>query len=96
MSSVVTLCGRDGALVTVSIGVDPRHLESLLEALAQVSFPINPQIYHDTLTRVEFPAYDTQLDEVRRALKAYGFDPQSVQIEPMLDTIHKRGAAAAS
>ena len=43
------LSGSKGALVSVSINVDPRHLESLLEALSQVSFPINPQIYHDAL-----------------------------------------------
>ena len=41
------LSGSEGTLVSVSICVDPRHLEPLLEALAQVSFPINPQIYHD-------------------------------------------------
>src|SRR6516165_9008126 len=73
-----TLCGREGALVCVSISVDPRHLESLLEALSQVSFPINPQIYHDAAlvyrfaddheeseatTLVEFPAYEGQLTE---------------------------------
>src|SRR5579871_6126747 len=65
------LSGSNGVLVSVSIHVDPRHLESLLEALAQVSFPINPQIYHDAsmvyryadgrevteaTTLVEFPA----------------------------------------
>ena len=32
--SAVALCGREGELVSVSISVDPRHLESLLEALA--------------------------------------------------------------
>ena len=45
--STATLCGREGVLVSVSIHVDPRHLESLLEALAHLQFPINPQIYHD-------------------------------------------------
>ena len=42
-----SLSSSEGALVSVSISVDPHCLESLLEALAQVSFPINPQIYHD-------------------------------------------------
>ena len=45
--SATTLCGREGALVCVSISVDPRSLESLLEALAELDFPINPQIFHD-------------------------------------------------
>ena len=42
-----SLSTAEGALVSVSIHAEPHCLESLLEALAQVSFPINPQIYHD-------------------------------------------------
>ena len=101
--SAATLCGREGALVSVSISVDPRHLESLLEALAQLDFPINPQIYHDAAliyrypdsheeteatTLVEFPAYEAKLDDVRAALRAYGFDPGSARVTGMLDEIH--------
>lgn len=106
--SAATLCGREGALVSVSISVDPRHLESLLEALAQLSFPINPQIYHDAAliyrfsdlheeteatTLVEFPAYEAQLDAVRGALSAYGFDPASLRATGMLDDIHAAAPA---
>jgi hypothetical protein len=100
--SVGTLCGREGALVCVSISVEPRHLESLLEALAEVSFPVNPQIYHDAAlvyrfpddheesqatTLVEFPAYEGQLPEVMRGLEAFGFDPSSLHVHGMLDEI---------
>jgi hypothetical protein len=100
--SVSSLCGRDGALLSVSISVDPRHLESLLESLAQLHFPINPQIYHDAAlvyrfadaheesegtTLVEFPAYEGQLDGVTSALEAYGFDRRSVHVTAMLDEI---------
>jgi hypothetical protein len=100
--SVSTLCGRDGALVCVSISVDPRHLESLLESLAQVSFPINPQIYHDAAmvyrfadeheeseatTLVEFPAYEGQLPEVERGIAAFGFDLACLHVYAMLDEI---------
>ena len=100
--SVSTLCGREGALVSVSISVDPRHLESLLEALAQVSFPVNPEIYHDAAlvyrfaddheeteatTLVEFPAYEGQLPEVSRSLAAFGFDPSCLRVNGMLDEI---------
>ena len=99
-----SLSGREGALVCVSIDVDPRRLESLLEALAQTSFPINPQIYHDavvvylsadgreetqTATLVEFPAYEGRLDEVRTALNSHGFDPASIHATSMLDEIHR-------
>jgi hypothetical protein len=91
-------------LVSVSIDVDPRRLESLLEALAQTNFPINPQIYHDaavvyqsadgreetqTVTLVEFPAYEERLDEVRSALNSHGFEPASVHATSMLDEIHR-------
>jgi hypothetical protein len=97
------LSGSMGALVSVSINVDPRHLESLLEALAQAAFPINPQIYHDALmvyryaddreeteaaTLVEFPAYAGQMAEVQHALEAYGFDPSTIHVTTMLDEIH--------
>ena len=105
------LSGREGALVSVSISVDPRRLESLLEALAQVRFPINPQIYHDAavvyvyaddrtetevVTLVEFPAYGGQLDEVRAALSAFGFDPSSFQVTGMLDDIHAQAVHATA
>ena len=85
---VPSLSTAEGALVSVSIHAEPHSLESLLEALAQVSFPINPQIYHDaaliyryadgreqteSITLVEFPAYEGRLVEVRTALEAYGF-----------------------
>jgi len=97
------LSGHEGTLVCVSIDVDPRGLESLLEALAQVGFPINPEIYHDaalvyvdagggedrrSVTLVEFPAYERRLAEVRAALEAHGFDPARVQVMGMLDAIH--------
>jgi hypothetical protein len=97
------LSGNHGALVSISIDVDARDLESLLEALARLSFPVNPQIYHqaalvyiyadgrqetETTTLVEFPAYDGQLNQVREGLLACGFDPERVQVTDMLSEIH--------
>jgi hypothetical protein len=96
------LSTSEGQLLSVSIRVEPTGLESLLEALAQVSFPINPQIYHDAAvvyrypddreeseatTLVEFPAYEARLAEVRAALESYGFDPTCLASVPMLDEI---------
>jgi hypothetical protein len=88
------LSSSQGALVSVSIAVDSRHLESLLEALASVSFPINPQIHHDcaAATLVEFPAYEPHVEEVRRAIEAFGFDPQSLRTRGMWDKIAAAGA----
>jgi hypothetical protein len=97
-----SLSTAEGALVSVSLHAEPHCLESLLEALAQVSFPINPQIYHDAalvyrfadgreqtvpITLVEFPAYENRLDEVRRTVEAYGFPPDCIHTVGMLDDI---------
>jgi len=82
------LSSSEGALVSVSITVDSRHLESLLEALASVGFPINPQINHDSAaTVVEFPAYEPHIEEVRRAIQAFGFDGSSVRTRGMWEKI---------
>ena len=93
----------EGALVAVSVSVEPKLLEDLLEALAQLEFPINPQIYHDAALRyvypdgreemipttlVVFPAYAGRLPEIRRLLALYNFSPDSVQVTDMLDEIH--------
>ena len=87
----LSLPDSEAALVSVSIAVEPRHLESLLEALAQIAFPINPRIDHSTgpLTVVEFPAYENHLDEVRTTLRAFGFDPVSARVTSMLEAIHR-------
>jgi hypothetical protein len=103
VSAGPALSGSEGALISISICVDPRHLESLLETLAEIGFPINPQIYHDAVvvyvypddreetqatTLVEFPAYAARLEEVRKALGAKNFDPGAIHVRSMLDEIH--------
>ncbi len=102
-SATPSLAGDRGALVSVSIDVEARNLESVLDALAHVSFPVNPQIYHDAaliyiypdgrqetqpVTLVEFPAYSGQLEELRQTLAAFGFDPARAQVTDMLSEIH--------
>ncbi len=86
--SAAPLGGSEGELVAVSITVKPRDLEALLEALAGVDFPINPQICHAELeTAVEFPAYAGGLPQVCAALAASGFDPQTIRVRGMLEAI---------
>ena len=82
-----SLSGSEGELVCVSIAVEARYLESLLEALAQADFPINPQIYHDSITIVEFPAYAGQLPGLRRALEGYGFDGDGLSVTSMIEEL---------
>jgi len=88
-----TLCGSEGELVSVSISVDPRELEALLEALAHVDFPVNPQIYHGegsspgACTTVEFPAYMGGLAQVQQAVNAAGQDETAIRVRGMLEEI---------
>jgi len=81
------LSGREGELVSVSIDIDPRRLETLLEALAVVGFPINPEIYHGPVTSVDFPAYRSRVDEVRSALRASGLRDVEVHCVSMLEKV---------
>ena len=79
------LLGREGELISIRISVEPRLLEDLLEALATLDFPINPQLYHQTgATVVEFPAYSAQLINIRDVLGRHGFDARSVTHAPVL------------
>lgn len=82
-----SLSGSGGELVSVSVPVEPRELEALLEALSRVSFPINPRIYHAPSTLVEFPAYSSGLTEVKKTLAASGFKPESIRIRDMLEAL---------
>jgi hypothetical protein len=102
-ASSPALESSEGALVSVSVNVEPKLLEDLLDALAHLEFPINPQIYHDAAllyvypdgreetvptTLVDFPAYANRLPEIRSVLGAYQFAPDSVHVTGMLDEIH--------
>jgi hypothetical protein len=96
------LSGIEGELIAVRISIEPRLLEKLLDALAGLEFPINPQIYHSAAlvyvypdgtetvcptTTVEFPAYVGRLPEIKGALEAWGFDPASLAVKNMLEEI---------
>ena len=72
-TSAPSLSGAAGELLAVRISVPWSQLEDLLEALAAVPFPINPEIRHGTpLTTVEFPAYSGQMGEITKAVKGTG------------------------
>jgi len=92
------LLGTEGALISVSISVEPPRLEALLDALAHLDFPINPEICHDAGpgTLVEFPAYEKRLPEIRSMLETCGFPAESVTATAMLDSIrvHQKAATA--
>ncbi|HVX66325.1 MAG TPA: hypothetical protein VHA11_06980 [Bryobacteraceae bacterium] len=89
-----SLAGTDGELISVTITVEPRLLEKLLDTLAQLDFPINPQLYHDAAAgtaqpaaMVEFPAWAGRLARVRDALLVAGFSAGCLSFRNMLDEI---------
>jgi len=76
------LFGVEGELVCLQVSVEPKLLEPLLETLASLDFPINPQLYHHpTEVVVEFPAYSAKLGEVRSALKNAGIGPNRLKFQ---------------
>jgi hypothetical protein len=104
------LGGTAGELVSVRITVDPHSLESLLEALAAVSFPINPQLHHQAVavgidkdgrreshavTLVEFPAYENDIAEVKAIVGQSGFALENIHVRRMLDDIQSGGIERA-
>lgn len=79
------LFGREGELISLRISVEPKLLEDLLEALAQLDFPVNPQLYHRLAqVTVEFPAYSARVDQVRDALRNHGFNPETLEASRIL------------
>ena len=97
------LLGTEGELVSVSVAAEPRELEDLLEALAVLDFPINPDIYHDAVivyvkrdgeqrmepsTLVEFPAYADRMPKIRAVLESNGFAGDRIAVSAILDEIH--------
>ena len=80
------LFGIEGELISLRVSVEPRLLEDLLEALACLEFPVNPQLYHrSTNVTVEFPAYSARVDEVRGTLQRHGFSPASLKVAKGLE-----------
>ena len=81
------LFGLEGELVSLSLSVEPRLLEDLLEALAQLDFPVNPQLYHRPASvTVEFPAYAARVEDVREALHRQGFGRTTLEVARGLAT----------
>ena len=88
---IATLTGLEGELVLIRIRVEARLLEDLLEALAEVPFPLNPQIYHYPETVVEFPAYSSRVTEIVTAITKRGFDAGQMQVANLLEAIERAG-----
>jgi hypothetical protein len=82
---IPALFGSDGELVLARVLVEPRHLEDLLEGLAGLDFPVNPELHHRTgSVVVEFPAYAGHVEKIRNTLQGLGFDQESLDVFGML------------
>ena len=87
--SVPSLFGREGELVLVRVAVEPKLLEDLLDVLAELDFPVNPELQHrPAQVTVEFPAYSARVADVRRALHRRGFNSASIEVANMLAYAH--------
>jgi hypothetical protein len=79
------LFGSDGELVMVRVSVDPRHLEELLEVLASLDFPVNPELLHKPgAVTIEFPAYESHVRDLRKTLIQAGFERAKLDVFGML------------
>jgi hypothetical protein len=77
-----------GELILVRVAVDWRSLEDLLETLARAPFPVNPEIHHgNPATTVEFPAYESDLPEIRKLLAGSGLAECGIQVASMLNAL---------
>ncbi len=96
-ASAPALVGSEGELVSIRISVEPRLLEKLLENLARLEFPINPEINHNPggATLVEFPAWGGRLSQIREAVRWCGLAPDAVAVRSMIDRSHTVGAGAS-
>ena len=85
--SPASIVGPEGELFTVTVSAEPRRLEALLDALASLSFPVNPEITHGSPgapVSVGFPAFEVRLAEVRDALAPLGIGPGSIDARAVL------------
>jgi hypothetical protein len=88
-STGAALRGSEGELLTVQVTLEePRRLETLLDILVALPFPVNPEIIHSdadgpTVT-VEFPAYANFLPAISRALTGAGFSAEALSTRAAL------------
>jgi|SRR5271157_1119046 len=75
------LFGADGELVLLRAAIDPRFLEELLDVLAQLDFPVNPELIHRPgQVVVEFPAYQQHVEEACQTLRDSGLEGLALQV----------------
>ncbi len=77
--------GPEGELLLVRLQVPAVNLETVLDSLALLPFPINPELRHGyPESVVEFPAYATRTEEIRCVLDASGLTGVRVSVSPLM------------
>ncbi len=70
--STVLASREEGELLLVRLRVECRQLEEVLEALADLPFPVNPDLCHvGLMSFIEFPAFEGRLGAVNAALAPF-------------------------
>lgn len=83
--SIVLTSREEGELLQVRLRVESRHLEDVLDALAALPFPVNPELCHVGLhSVVDFPAYENHLETVTAALTPFEL---TAETRRMFDTL---------
>jgi len=83
------LAGRDGELLLVRLRIPAPQLENVLDSLATLPFPINPELHHGfPESTIEFPAYALRTADIRTALNAAGLSGIHVEVAPMLAVLN--------
>ena len=88
-ASLTSLRTCEGELLHLSVTVALRQIESLLDTLGGLPFPVNPEIIHSGLKTdgrtgtvlVRFPAYGRRLAVVLGSLERAGLPSASVEVQ---------------
>lgn len=76
---------EEGELLLVRLRVESKQLEEVLEALAGLPFPVNPELCHvGLLSMVEFPAFEGRLAAVNDVLAPFDL---TAETRSMFDAI---------
>lgn len=72
---------QEGELVLVRLRVASRQLEDLLEVLASLPFPVNPNLQHvGRESLVEFPAFTSRLNAVHEAVMPFDLPVETLDM----------------
>ena len=78
----------EGELLHLSVSVELRRLEGLLNTLGELPFPVNPEIVHaqaeGTTVDVHFPAYERRMPGVITSLEQAGFTRNLLSVRAAL------------